>query len=83
MLVAIDIINHSSTSGDRLSLMVWLLTSSLIRKAAGLTIAVLALFGAGGSIFAAGEIGLQALRKQYQRPAQISAPLCGSARASA
>lgn len=45
MLVAIDIINHSSTSGDRLSLMVWLLTSSLIRKAAGLTIAVLALFG--------------------------------------
>jgi cytochrome c peroxidase len=39
-----------------------------------LTIALLLLLGAGGSIFAAGEIGLQALRKQYLRPAQIPYP---------
>ncbi len=32
------------------------------------------LVGAGGSIFAAGELGLQALRKQYHRPAQIPYP---------
>jgi hypothetical protein len=56
-------------SADKLSLMVWPHTSFLVRKAAGLLIALAVLVGAGGWIFAAGEIGLQALRKQYHRPA--------------
>ncbi len=37
-------------------------------------VALAVLLGAGGSIFAAGELGLQALRKQYHRPAQIPYP---------
>ncbi len=61
-------------STDKLSLMVWPHTSFLIRKAAGPLIALAVLVGAGGSIFAAGEIGLQALRKQYHRLAQIPYP---------
>jgi cytochrome c peroxidase len=54
--------------------MVWPHTSFLIRKAAGLIVALVVLVGAGGSIFAAGELGLQALRKEYHRPAQVPYP---------
>ncbi len=54
--------------------MVWPHTSFLIRKVTGLLVALVVLVGAGGSIFAAGELGLQALRKQYHRPAQIPYP---------
>jgi cytochrome c peroxidase len=68
------IINCSSTGADKLSSMVWPYTFFLIRKAAGLAIVLAVLIGAGGSIFAAGELGLQALRKQYYRPAQIPYP---------
>jgi cytochrome c peroxidase len=52
----------------------WPHTFSLIRKAAELAIALAVLLGAAGSLFAAGEIGIQALRKQYHRPAQIPYP---------
>jgi cytochrome c peroxidase len=54
--------------------MVWPHTSFLIRKTAGLIVALVVLVGAGGSIFAAGELGLQALRKEYRRPAQVPYP---------
>jgi cytochrome c peroxidase len=54
--------------------MVWPHTTFLIRKAAGLIVALVVLAGAGGSLFAAGERGLQALRTQYHRPAQIPYP---------
>jgi cytochrome c peroxidase len=54
--------------------MVWPHASFLIRKAAEVTIVLAVLVGAAGSIFAAGEISIQALRKQYHRPAQIPYP---------
>lgn len=48
--------------------------SSAIRNIAWL-IGVLALFiSAGGSLFAAGELGVRALRAQYRRPADIPYP---------
>jgi cytochrome c peroxidase len=54
--------------------MVWPHTTFLIRKAAGLIVALVVLAAAGGSLFAAGDAGLQALRKQYHRPAQVPYP---------
>jgi cytochrome c peroxidase len=54
--------------------MVWPHTSFLIRKVAGSVIVLLILLSAGGSIFAAGEAGLHALRRQYLRPAQVPYP---------
>jgi cytochrome c peroxidase len=49
-------------------------TSFLFRKVAGMAIAVMVLVGAGGSLFAAADLGLQALRQQYHRPPQIPYP---------
>jgi cytochrome c peroxidase len=58
--------------------MLWPRTAFLIRKAAAMTIAVVALVGAGGSLFAEAELGVQAnlptLRKQYHRPTQVPYP---------
>ncbi len=74
MLIATAIVNDSSTGGDELSFMVWPHTSFLIRKVAGPVVVLLILLSAGGSIFAAGEAGLHALRRQYLRPAQVPYP---------
>jgi cytochrome c peroxidase len=54
--------------------MVWPHTSVLVRKAAGPAIAVMVLVGACGTLFAGAELSVQALRKQYHRPAQIPYP---------
>jgi cytochrome c peroxidase len=54
--------------------MLWAHTAFLIRRAAAVTIAVMALVGACGSLFADAELSVQSLRKQYHRPAQIPYP---------
>jgi cytochrome c peroxidase len=48
--------------------------SSVMRNIAGLIGAVALLVSAGGSLFGAIELGLQALRAQYRRPADIPYP---------
>jgi diguanylate cyclase (GGDEF)-like protein len=45
-----------------------------MKRAAVLTAAATLLFGAGGSLFGAAEIGLYALKRQYWRPAAIPYP---------
>jgi cytochrome c peroxidase len=54
--------------------MLWPHTAFLIRRAAAVMIAIMALVGACGSLFADAERSVQALRKQYHRPAQIPYP---------
>jgi len=54
--------------------MLWPHTAFLIRRAAAVMIAIMALVGACGSLFADAEQSVQALRKQYHRPAQIPYP---------